>query len=61
MKLVKPIAHTDDSVHRSERETYLTHCTNIANIIAAAVGRKVADRQELVDLYLTSVNTEIES
>ncbi len=61
MKLVKPMAYTNDMIHRKERETYLAHCENIARIIATAGSFKPPVRQQLVDLYLTSVNTEIES
>jgi len=61
MILSKPATPTNDARHAVERQVYLSHCENIAHIIAAAVGQKVNVRQELVDQYLTSVNAEAES
>ena len=61
MKLAKPLSHTNDVRHGSERETYLAHCSNIAHIIATSGTQKPNIRQQLVDLYLTSVNTETEA
>lgn len=61
MKLTKPLAHSDDARHQSERNTYLAHCSNIASIIAAGNGLKVTALQDFIDLYLTSVNTQTES
>jgi len=60
MKLVKPTVPTNDARYSIDQRTYLTHCENISRIISAAVGQKVTVRQQLVDLYLTSVNTETE-
>ena len=61
MILSKPATPTDDARYNTERQVYLAHCENIAHIIAAAVGQKVKVRQELIDLYLASVNAETES
>ncbi len=60
MKLAKPTAPTKDARYAIEQRTYLAHCENISRIISAAVGQKATVRQELIDLYLTSVNTETE-
>ena len=61
MILSKPATPTNDARHNTERQVYLAHCTNIAHIIAAAVGQKVEVRQGLVDQYLTSTHAEAES
>jgi hypothetical protein len=60
MKLVKPVAYTDDRRYEVERSTYLAHCENISRILIAAATLKVPVREALIDMYLTTVNTEIE-
>ena len=58
MKLSKPLAPGGDEVTRLERETYQTHCQNIANIIGSV---ETKERQKAIDLYLESSNAEIEA
>jgi hypothetical protein len=61
MKLAKLPAPSNDLRFKIEQEAYLAHCQNIASVLAASFGLKVADRQELVDQYLEAVNTATES
>jgi hypothetical protein len=60
MKLAKPTAPSNDARFRIEQEIYLSHCQNIATILAASFELKINGRQELVDQYLEAVNTATE-
>jgi hypothetical protein len=61
MKLTPPPSPSDDLRYKIEQEVYLTHCTNIANILIAAPEQKMIPRQALIDQYLDAVNAAVET
>lgn len=52
MKLAKPSVPSDDARNAIERESYMNHCRNIAEIIAA----NLKEPTDSIDLYLTTTN-----